>query len=571
MLRLSLCVIHCLVATCLAEPITCKDAANCEDETQTLQVSLLQQSLALEKPSLKATVAAYPKAGNRTFRVNMTRVKGFNTTRVNRSAVRERALAAAKSTLMPDLIVGDLKQSLAIWLVLLAMASEFVFCVLLTSCYDSEPQAAETSQRFPHVKSLDGMRTALITCVVLLHLGIFPDCALSQSGLTFFMTLSGFVRVLQKGPTNFSLSDFRKATAWTTARFFPANGVSLLIILACGPAIAWGSYEVFFKQALFVQAFEPGIRVEKLLAGEGLGAKFAGNGPLWFLSIVFWLTLAFPLLHNIRPRGHWSIVLAAIFGFMGLHYLMDSTNPREPMLIAPMVFCDLCPSGQSLPGRAVQYFLGMLTAQLFLEVPQEVRQWPHWGWIFDLCWANIIGVFIWHMRIPEGGIMMGIFWQENMVALEWAYLCALPGYLGILFAGLGDSESRRVHGSSCSGIWIRVLESWPMVKLGKYSLGCYVYHFIPWMLSQYNEDAGMILEVNWKYEWLDHIPLPWLVPLSLAWIMAILSEHLLESPIRMYIGYRILARMQPAAEASLSEKAREDQNAIPSGKKFGGS
>jgi len=282
----------------------------------------------------------------------------------------------------------------------------------------------------------------------------------------------------------------RNNAARILARFFPANGLALLLCLILRSQ-SRDNLIAFPIDALFLQSLLP-IKVCNSFF------PFDGNGVAWFVSATVLCSMCFPFLHRHMPTGRVGIVMA-LLTVMVISCVADMI---PFILFHPTSFLY----------RLMHFLLGILLAQLFGDFPTHVKRWGLWCWAFD---GALIGLFL-----------LASYATDTSIAITQAL--TLPLWCIVLLGARGAAE----HTDSgknwySSGLLIHVLGSSPFACLAKYSYGAYIYQWIP--------------HGCWSYIFHQFSPITMWLPLLSVWPLAMLSEHVLEEPVRKRVESRIRA------------------------------
>ncbi|CAE8654027.1 unnamed protein product, partial [Polarella glacialis] len=287
---------------------------------------------------------------------------------------------------IPEVITSFRDCSLAIFWALLAVIWGLVRVSLAVG---SGPRLPSGRQRVP---ALDGLRTVIVTYVILFHIHkvIVPQqlaavVSTGHWGMQFFFVLMGFVnfRVNAK-QDRISLGVACSSLAQRFGRLCPGYHIALLWMYAS--AKDGHALTVWPLQALFLQSLLPVnlcCGTDAKMAAGYCSVWLKGNYVGWFTADALVCAVCFPMLYNARPRRGWhatAIVLLAVLTLRSSTGLMHSTVKS---------FIDLHLAGLDLyvwaPVRVLEYFAGMLFAQLGDELPEDLKSWQGWRCISDLC------------------------------------------------------------------------------------------------------------------------------------------------------------------------------------------
>jgi len=389
------------------------------------------------------------------------------------------------------------------------------------------------------ILALDGMRVLLIINVICSHFAIprfplFEGDWVQHNGMIFFTTLSGFVRFMSlKKLDTYDLKTWKPYAANVLARFGPGNSMALILffLVSCklglsrAPRVAWPVEALFLSSAL-----------EALPTQYALFEHFclAGNPVCWFTSVVVMGSLLMPLFYNLRPQQKTMqimgvlaavISLRALLGYplnhcgFGLHLYQDCSF-HNPLL--PLIKTD-----DNVVVRLLEIVAGALTAQLATTMPPSLLQSQGWGWVFDgvICIVLLLNVYV----ARQQSLIDNAF--SSKAYPLWTAQCMLVLMPILIFAAFAAAQN---DGSPSSGLLGRCLAYKPLSSMAKYSFGAYIYQspaacIMMWILSQgdHYHASGLIRTLM---EW---------APVSLSWLFAVASEHLLEKHIRIAVQKRI--------------------------------
>ena len=362
--------------------------------------------------------------------------------------------------------------------------------------------AATTGQGPRYFPFIDGLRAIAIAAVVAYHLDPrwMPG---GFAGVDMFFVISGFV-------VSASVADFDARSTWAFAGRFYARRVRRIL-----PALLFCLAIVALLCVLFV----PPAWLNEGSARTGLYAMFglanfelarSGNDYFsprvdynpythtWSLGVEEQFYLLFPLLFLCWLRGgRWRKAAVAVFTLAGLASagLAAWWHASGEQLRAFYL----------LPPRFWQLAAGVLLYQAFAT-----------GWLARLPRASRIGLLLVSMLLLCAGLAAT---RESHA--PWPDgLASVVGTAGLIAALLGASGANPA---------IRLLASKPMRYIGFLSYSLYLWHWPVIVLMR----------------WTTGIDAPWqkLFALAVASAMAVLSYHLVETPLRRG---RWIARQKPA-------------------------
>jgi peptidoglycan/LPS O-acetylase OafA/YrhL len=355
---------------------------------------------------------------------------------------------------------------------------------------------------------LDGLRGLAILSVLSFHLGLLPGGSL---GVDIFFVLSGFlITVLlveewqQRGSISLKAFYLRRAL-----RLLPAFLTLLLILglssLLLEPAAATVRRREMIVAGCYVANWPTLHRTEMVTLGH-----------TWSLSVeeqfyLLWPMLLYVLLRlQLRRRRILLLVCAGILASATLRLVLYRVNriPGEEN------WTNILRLYMGLDTRAdallVGCLLGLLAAWRLLPTSQRFIRWSGGAALVSL---GALGYLAWVRCLDHSQYYHGLF---TVVALMVA----------VIIAPLLSGPSR-------AGRWI--LESAPLVGLGRISYGTYLYHIpiICWIRSA-------------QFEW--GFVANTLLAVTLTLAAALLSYYCVERPC-----LRLKDRWHPQANSSPSE------------------
>jgi len=315
-----------------------------------------------------------------------------------------------------------------------------------------------------HLEYLDGLRGLAAFYVVLFHAGVcFPSGELPslwrdvRRGLSFghdavavFIVLSGYCLMIpasrRDGRLAHGVAGYLGRRAW---RILPPYYAALLIslaVIAIFPAMHVKTGTIWDDT---YPAFAVGPIVSHLVVVHNLFPSWVHtiNGPLWSVATEWQIYFFFPfLLLPIWRRFGSAFTVCAGFIVGCL-----------PLWIAPSV------AGSSAPWYLGLFALGMCASGVGFSPrvsDAALRARPIWPWI----WRGFLGASVLGMSVFVK------FWFRHM-PLSDALVGATTASLLVHYTRHALSEGRRPFG-------LRMLESRPLVLLGRFSYSLYLTHLL---------------------------------------------------------------------------------------------
>lgn len=247
-------------------------------------------------------------------------------------------------------------------------------------------------------------------------------------------------------------------------------------------------------------------------AGSSFFLPFGANYVSWFISALVLVTLCFPLMFNMRPRSGITGTICALLFVTVLRSIptimeMNGVFPCPGVTLMEFGHC------KSLyvfaPVRALEYYAGMLAAQLSNELPQEAKDWTGWSYVFDasLVVAIMLATVFNLQGPPEKA---GEYFNTGFFCLTCiaCRMCSVQ-------ASKDDTLNPN------PGIFGRVLSAWPLVSLAEYSYGAYIFSLA--VLASRPEMPESLF----------------IVPIVGNWLVAVVSLKCLENPINTFMQERM--------------------------------
>lgn len=403
--------------------------------------------------------------------------------------------------------------------------------------------AGPTKSKPNPIKALDGLRVILISQVVVSHFILAkrssnPESSpsaglfLQHEPMQFFATLSGFVRMLTcKAPEGYDFSASRKYFARVIARFAPAYWMALVWVGFLthwqGPFIGWPA------QAAFLQGLLP-IEIDGPMWDY---FPLAGNWVGWFTSFVVIASCLFPLLWNACLRAgtdrNPGRTITAVLVLLGLRAFWSyircdwslaaqMTRSKNPHLPPGLYDKDVKMPATTYDNNAyvhlMSFIVGILCAQLCHQFPKSLSQWHGWGHIFD---ATLVGFYA-----------LGYWVHYHEALCNVLGVCIWPLLIVSSWAAAQDPKT---EGLPSSGQLGKLLSLKPLSGLAEYSFGVYIYQLAVF--------SGMAhITAQFKFGGFGSWHCARVMPFFVMWVVAVLSAHFFEMPIRNMIESRINAK-----------------------------
>lgn len=355
----------------------------------------------------------------------------------------------------------------------------------------------------PILKCLDGLRTFLVTWIILSHMDGLPAGVGNHWPVHYFFVLSGFIMfyVVEGKRSQFDWRAGRAFVARRVARLCPVYFLALLWMAAAGyrrgenlhPFSAW------LAQALLLQSLFP---LEICGMTWNFRLDYGGNTVGWFTSASVLLSICFPLLYNHRSFHS---------GLRSTLYLLFAVLLVRSFI--PLITFNFMYMHSWVLLRLPEYVAGMLSAQLCTQMPQSVVEWKGWGLIFDgslLLGAGIVAAVL-HSHDPRLVLSRqghGDYFLTGIFCLTCIAACCAA-----------DSSTDKHQ-----GLLHKVFSSWPMASMAEYSFSAYIMQTAvsKTLPSLFKTHAG---DVVWK--------------LIGIWILGIMVTCVLERPVLRLVERRL--------------------------------
>lgn len=325
-----------------------------------------------------------------------------------------------------------------------------------------------THRAKPHYLPLDSIRGIAALSVVIHHFILMPtflaaftqrpwvDWPFFRNSWLFvdlFFVLSGIVMTLSYAQSEFSHFSLRDFLARRVARLYPLHLFMLLVMLlfrflrvglvAAGLVVAVpAAFEVNNAYSFVLNLF--------MLHSLGFIDYLSWNGPSWSISVEFYTYIVFGLvmLLAVRTAAAWVLgAAAALLVLVGMIFITVVLGKRslELQWDFGLVRC------------VVGFFLGVLTAQVCLRIGQSDRRSLYGLLQIFACAASVILVSV-----------VGV-WPEISFAAPFIFALLLGSLLAFPKAAPLP----------------RLLESAPLVWLGRRSYSVYMVHAFVILLAEY--------------------------------------------------------------------------------------
>lgn len=399
-------------------------------------------------------------------------------------------------------------------------------------------QSAGATRRARRMDVLDGLRTVLVMYIVIYHVRwalppmLAPFFSQGHWAVQFFFVLSGFVASCYASEQRIDADSARKMTVRRITRLCPPYFVALLGVAAVTASRGGGQpFLAWPIQALFLQSLMP----LKICGPIDVGhwsknfLPFSANGEGWFVSAILITSLCFPLLHNARPRGGFKATLLALS--------LVVVGRSLPTFLTMAGWCPF-DTYTFAPVRLLEFTAGMLSAQLYKEMPAAAVEFGGWDWVFD---ASLLAAAlpIWFLHHWQSWLACEFNHGDFFLTAVFCLTCiAARGLAEQQALALDDNKAQAldmgspfVFSSPLSGL----LSSWVLVMPAVYSYQAYVYQEIFIAILAVQPHATIL-----RYWWL---------PVPLTWAAAVMSLHLVEEPLKRVVE----ARLATARCTSLSK------------------
>jgi peptidoglycan/LPS O-acetylase OafA/YrhL len=366
--------------------------------------------------------------------------------------------------------------------------------------------------RLGYRRWLDGLRGVAILVVMALHLRVFPGGSL---GVDIFFVLSGFlitsmlVEEYQRRAGTISLKQFYLRRL---LRLAPALAVLLILFaihtLICDPPEVWNGH---WRELLAVACYASNL-------SHWTGINVGNLGYTWSLSLeeqfyLLWPGLLYVMLRRLSRRQVLLIVCAGIIASAALraflfnqHRLLD-TEPVDRMWLYA-----------ALDTRADALLTGCLAGLLASwNLLPSTRRYLRGITIAAGVGTAFIVYCLLTFDLASTQNYNGVF---TLVALSVGVII-----LRLLAAPVGFAG--------------RILESTPLVGVGRISYGLYLYHIPVFLWIEFHVQAWMPIKI--------------VLGVSATFAAALLSYYLIERPF-LRLKDRLHASAKPAVSAERTAK-----------------
>lgn len=370
----------------------------------------------------------------------------------------------------------------------------------------------------PNLDALDGMRTLLVTYVIVMHypknlpFGLDKFIVMGWP-MQFFFVLSGFILyyVCEDKHRTFDFTSGAKLVTRRLVRLVPLYQVAMLVefmwsvashLRAPGkPFIAWPIH------ALFLQTLLPLKVCGEMQQGKEWALNylhFAQNGIGWFTAALVWMSCLFPFLYNLQKKFNHGQTVAILFWLLVCRSIPEILHPtwghwgKGNMHL--FVF---------LPLRLLEFHAGMLAAQVVRDLPLEsgIRTMRGWGWVFDGLLLTGLTVVHWPVVVNHEHGTYGVYYTGDFfITGLWCLVCV---------ACRLATEQGVSHFASGPFFWL--LSSWPLCALAQYSFAAYILQSI--VLTGW--DPGF----------------PWNV--CIVWAIGFVASKVIEKPLRKMVDLKL--------------------------------
>jgi peptidoglycan/LPS O-acetylase OafA/YrhL len=336
------------------------------------------------------------------------------------------------------------------------------------------------------IPAINGLRGLAVIGVLLFHLGI-PKCSLGWVGVELFFVISGFLitRILLN--TRQDQSYFKNFYARRTLRIFPIYYLVVITYTAVVFFLSAGDLRSLPLYYVYLQTI-PQLRSQFSVAPM--------LGHTWTLAIEEQFYLIWPLMvFLLKGRKLLIVIILMIFVALGLRFV--SLKFANPFLVDGWLGVQL---DALAAGAAVAY-----TSRIY---DRHVMQ----RWLSVAFFLGSASLLILVSRVGTQ-----VFWTPKIWGRTWygplvmsILACTFSGAVGLVAVG---------HR------WTRWLEFRPLMSWGRISYGIYLFHpfiflFVDAIVRHTGQVHGHLVSRSVI-----------LIKLALAYLVALISWKLIESPI----------------------------------------
>ena len=291
------------------------------------------------------------------------------------------------------------------WLRAVAALGVFVFHVSALSGFPKRvlPAFAISGRSFSHIPS---------------------PLSLGASGVNLFFVLSGFCLALQQWRRGDTILRGRALRAYArnrVARIVPAYWAAILVSAAVVVCLTGVEVRQILGTAVLHLFFLHGFDPRSFLSL---------NGALWSMAVEVQFYVVFPIVLRLYAKHGGKRFLLIIGGVTLGYRLLVSVLPLPTQPIGGIELASLL--SYQLPGRILEFALGMWLADLYLHKPEQSKA------IFAWAWIPILPVALWCRAAGPSALadpMLGILY------------CAITGFavlsMGVRTGGITSFMEQR--------------------------------------------------------------------------------------------------------------------------------
>jgi peptidoglycan/LPS O-acetylase OafA/YrhL len=259
----------------------------------------------------------------------------------------------------------------------------------------------------------------------------------------FFFALSGFVLILSHGGQRMDWSGYVQFLKARLARLYPLHLATLLIMLAMiivlNALAAWGGYaSIYNAQGYHPYATWPSfIGNLFLVQAWHLFPSLSWNGVAWFVSVLFFIMLIFPVFLRLA-RGGVVVALLMIAAALGTLWGLIVTSGHG---------LDITFDFGIVRGLA-DFTVGVALAMLYRAIQTRAAAAPEWQ--HTVAQAIVGGLFLYAIYNTGWSHTARDYW-------------VVPPLLALILAMAFDK-----------GLLARAVGSKPLLRLGEWSFAIYL-------------------------------------------------------------------------------------------------